>query len=732
MKHLQIPTYMKYILSYVLIVTVLILGFYLILRKQLMEEYFIQRTDSAEMQLESIAEQLNNDLVFLSQVDYELKRNNTLLKRRYKMKLTKQEMMDIGMELKKYQVSSKLIENIVYISRVSDILFSTYLPVAWQEGTFLIRDALGNSIVFDPTPYLNVSSGQLIFISNDKQEYLIYFPASSADAKYLFFYILDTKVIQLQLKSLVSEETIAAALVNEKEQIVTGINTFNLMEYLDLEPCRREEYSESGGSLYIQTEIVNGYSLVSLLSNDFILDQINAAFTNSWLALIALSLIGFLLVFFSMRITYFPLRRLTQKIVPDPENKFLHLEQLERAFSEVEDQNLLMKKKMDNYRASMQRYVLDSLVVSLQGRESAEVSELDPFFEQDSDKSIFVIFLSSLSQELSDGCLLECFTEKIPYDTTCIFLEKGIKNAVVLLACTNPEINKTEVLTSVLNSFYEQYGWISAISNSSNSPLDIPSLYENAKHASGYWSKKPVVDYRLLSSSPNLTYEYPHSELDELTEALAEYNFVKVRDVIDKLLQMVDECFKAEERLSSFFAPCILIDTLMDLVNCMNQSYIDFQTYSELYYETIYFCRSCLYSKKTDEAAINIRKLVDFYERAVTEKLVHSAPFKKMVEECYCQPEFSIMALAEKCNVSISHMSYLFKKELNMNLADYVWLLRLKKSKELLRTTDMPIDSIAEAVGYCSASGFRRKFKQETGLTPSQFREMEETETERE
>lgn len=62
------------------------------------------------------------------------------------------------------------------------------------------------------------------------------------------------------------------------------------------------------------------------------------------------------------------------------------------------------------------------------------------------------------------------------------------------------------------------------------------------------------------------------------------------------------------------------------------------------------------------------------------------------------------------------------KKEVNQNFTDYLWKLRLDKAKELLRDTEQSIDEISEAVGYLNTSSFRRKFKQATGMTPSQLR----------
>ena len=72
--------------------------------------------------------------------------------------------------------------------------------------------------------------------------------------------------------------------------------------------------------------------------------------------------------------------------------------------------------------------------------------------------------------------------------------------------------------------------------------------------------------------------------------------------------------------------------------------------------------------------------------------------------------------------MSIAYMSLQFKKEMGENFLDYVWKLRLEKAKRLLQESDLSIDEISAAVGYANTSSFRRKFKQETGISPSQMR----------
>ncbi|WP_207538845.1 GlxA family transcriptional regulator [Sabulicella rubraurantiaca] len=54
---------------------------------------------------------------------------------------------------------------------------------------------------------------------------------------------------------------------------------------------------------------------------------------------------------------------------------------------------------------------------------------------------------------------------------------------------------------------------------------------------------------------------------------------------------------------------------------------------------------------------------------------------------------------------------------------DYVQSLRIEEAKQMLETTDTPIDVIAEGVGYTEPAAFRRIFKRATGISPLQYRQ---------
>ena len=51
-------------------------------------------------------------------------------------------------------------------------------------------------------------------------------------------------------------------------------------------------------------------------------------------------------------------------------------------------------------------------------------------------------------------------------------------------------------------------------------------------------------------------------------------------------------------------------------------------------------------------------------------------------------------------------------------------LLRVERVKELIKYRQLSFSEIADRLGYSSVAHLSRQFKQYTGLTPTQFREL--------
>lgn len=91
------------------------------------------------------------------------------------------------------------------------------------------------------------------------------------------------------------------------------------------------------------------------------------------------------------------------------------------------------------------------------------------------------------------------------------------------------------------------------------------------------------------------------------------------------------------------------------------------------------------------------------------------------VNSHYCEP-ISLANIAEHVNCNATHLSESFHKKVNMTIKQYITILRIKKAKKLLVTTNTPISTIAYESGYTSLASFNRNFLEMENLSPSAYR----------
>lgn len=78
--------------------------------------------------------------------------------------------------------------------------------------------------------------------------------------------------------------------------------------------------------------------------------------------------------------------------------------------------------------------------------------------------------------------------------------------------------------------------------------------------------------------------------------------------------------------------------------------------------------------------------------------------------------------LSDHAHRSKYHFARIFREETGMAPWAYVQEARLRKAKELLEHTDLPLAEIALEAGFYDQSHFSRTFKQAEGTTPGQYR----------
>ncbi len=90
------------------------------------------------------------------------------------------------------------------------------------------------------------------------------------------------------------------------------------------------------------------------------------------------------------------------------------------------------------------------------------------------------------------------------------------------------------------------------------------------------------------------------------------------------------------------------------------------------------------------------------------------------IEQHYREP-LTLEQLAEMAGLSRNYYVSLFKKQYGESVVHYITRLRMEHARRLMANPELRLRDIAHRVGYNDEFYFSRKFKQETGITPSAY-----------
>jgi two-component system response regulator YesN len=82
----------------------------------------------------------------------------------------------------------------------------------------------------------------------------------------------------------------------------------------------------------------------------------------------------------------------------------------------------------------------------------------------------------------------------------------------------------------------------------------------------------------------------------------------------------------------------------------------------------------------------------------------------------------TLSILSKSCYISPNYLSYLFHRETDMTVNDYITVRRMNRACEILSEAGkVYINELAERVGYKDPAYFARQFKKSIGCTPVQY-----------
>jgi two-component system response regulator YesN len=207
---------------------------------------------------------------------------------------------------------------------------------------------------------------------------------------------------------------------------------------------------------------------------------------------------------------------------------------------------------------------------------------------------------------------------------------------------------------------------------------------------------------------------------DQIFKALRRNDLTEVRVGLQQIMEYIKE-----NRLSVDFTYTILMGLVSICLSHITEmgGNIDLVLGKDFYpYQEI---------KKITSLEKSSEWLMAIYEKTIciysgqimtrAQKIVESV--QDYIQIHYMDSELNVESISHHIYLDSSYIRKVFSKELDMNVSEYITLVRMERAKDLLDKGNIKISELSEKVGYSKAGYFAKCFKQQYGILPSDYLE---------
>lgn len=142
-------------------------------------------------------------------------------------------------------------------------------------------------------------------------------------------------------------------------------------------------------------------------------------------------------------------------------------------------------------------------------------------------------------------------------------------------------------------------------------------------------------------------------------------------------------------------------------------------SYSELFNEIISSTDTTSLFVKIEDILQQIIIAVQKHKSESISTIVQKA--LEIIREKYRDEELNIECIAQKMFVSYGYLCFLFKKDMNQTINDYITDYRMEQARKLLLRGEMTVSDVAARVGIPTPNYFAKIFKRKFNMLPSDF-----------
>jgi two-component system, response regulator YesN len=200
---------------------------------------------------------------------------------------------------------------------------------------------------------------------------------------------------------------------------------------------------------------------------------------------------------------------------------------------------------------------------------------------------------------------------------------------------------------------------------------------------------------------------------DNLLKSVVNKRFEESCDMIEEVVYKLFCTFRgANDKYMGFK---LLFMDLFALIPCINKNYISFCEKKYALCDAI--CNDPI------QAEFWMFDVVDeVYKQRSIQMYQHFIKVFSYIDDNINKEIVMNMASAY-ANLSMSYLSRIFNKEMGVGFSNYVNIKKIRKAKQILKSSDIPVNDIAFNVGYNEPNYFCKVFRRFEDSTPTQYRD---------
>ncbi|MDT6979252.1 AraC family transcriptional regulator [Levilactobacillus zymae] len=118
-----------------------------------------------------------------------------------------------------------------------------------------------------------------------------------------------------------------------------------------------------------------------------------------------------------------------------------------------------------------------------------------------------------------------------------------------------------------------------------------------------------------------------------------------------------------------------------------------------------------------------IRKIQQISNSPTSQSDSHFEKIERYITD-HIHERLVISKIAQKFEITPEYLTSLFRKNEHITAIKYIHFLKISGAKDLLIRTTMSVKQVALYFGFTNIKYFYRLFKKETGITPSEYRQL--------